>query len=246
MRSTIKLDIKTLAGRGKPDQAMERYDRQVKQIAATLLPALVCLLGVTLLAGCSAVGGRSVAGAAAAEQAPASTAAEVVHLTLSGSPPSTEADFDKQEIAEWNAANPHIQVKYLEGPKSGTDRYGLYLQMFQAQSPEIDVMMIDVIWPGDLAEHLVDFNEYGGADAVKDDFPAIVQNNTVDGKLVGLPWDTDGSLLYYRTDLLTKYGYSAPPKTWAELEEMATKIQEGERASGQPGLLGLCLAGLSL
>ena len=66
----------------------------------------------------------------------------------------------------------------------------------------MDVYQIDVIWPGDLAEHLVDLNEYGGKDAVKDDFPAIVTNNTVGGKLVGLPWFTDGGLLYYRTDLL--------------------------------------------
>ena len=93
-------------------------------------------------------------------------------------------------------------------------------------------MQIDVIWPGDLAENLVDLNRVGAADLVTDDFPAIVTNNTVDGKLVGLPWFTDGAMLYYRTDLLEKYGYSGPPKTWAELEEMATKIQEGERARG--------------
>ncbi len=80
----------------------------------------------------------------------------------------------KTQIAEWNAANPDIQVKFIEGPQSATDRYGLYLQTFQAQSSDIDVMQIDVIWPGDLAEHLVDLNQYGGAEAVADDFPAIV------------------------------------------------------------------------
>ncbi len=222
---------------------MKRNDRQVKRIGAALLLALACLLGVTLLAGCTAVGGRPLAGAAAAEQTPASAAADRVHLTFSGGSPGTEADFTKQKIAEWNAANPDIQVEFLEGPVSGTDRYGLYLQTFQAQSPAIDVMLIDVIWPGDMAEHLVDFNQYGGADAVKDDFPAIVQNNTVNGRLVGLPWFTDGSLLYYRTDLLTQYGYSAPPKTWAELEAMAAKIQEGERAAGNQDFWGFVWQG---
>lgn len=174
--------------------------------------------------------------APAAAEAPAS--GEVVNLTWVGPGPGAEFDFRKQQVEEWNAANPDIQVNLIVGPTSATDRFGLYLQAFQAQSADIDIMQIDVIWPGDLAEHLVDFNEYGGAEAVADDFPAIVQNNTVDGRLVGLPWFTDGGLLYYRSDLLEKYGYSAPPKTWTELEEMAAKIQEGERAEGNQDFWG--------
>jgi trehalose/maltose transport system substrate-binding protein len=90
-----------------------------------------------------------------------------------------------------------------------------------------------VIWPGILAEHLVDMNPYlesAGVD-VSQYFERIVQNNTVEGALVGIPWFTDAGLLYYRTDLLEKYGYSAGPQTWAELDEMATTIQEGERAA---------------
>ena len=178
--------------------------------------------------------------APAAEAAPAEAApsGEVVNLTWVGPGPGNEFEFRKAQTAEWNSANPDIQVKLIEGPVSATDRIGLYLQSFQAQSSDIDVMQIDVIWPGDLAENLIDFNEYGGAEAVADDFPAIVQNNTVDGRLVGLPWFTDGGLLYFRTDLLEKYGYTAPPATWTELEEMAAKIQEGERAAGNQDFWG--------
>jgi len=183
---------------------------------------------------------------AAATEAPAEAAAPaevpaaegVVTINFLGDSPGSGSDFRKTRIAEWNAANPDIQINLIEGPQSATDRYGLYLQTFQAQSSDIDVMMIDVIWPGDLAEHLVDMNQYGGAEAAAAQFPAIVTNNTVDGALVGLPWYTDGGLLYYRTDLLEKYGYADPPKTWAELEEMATKIQEGERAEGNQDFWG--------
>jgi trehalose/maltose transport system substrate-binding protein len=46
-----------------------------------------------------------------------------------------------------------------------------------------------------------------------------------------MPWFGDFGILYYRTDLLKKYGYSRPPKTWAELGAMAAKIQAGERKS---------------
>jgi trehalose/maltose transport system substrate-binding protein len=89
----------------------------------------------------------------------------------------------------------------------------------------------------------VDLNEYGAAEVASTHFPSIIENNTVDGKLVGIPWFTDAGLLYYRTDLLEKYGYSAPPANWEELQEMATTIQEGERAEGNQDFWGFVWQG---
>ncbi|MEZ4583299.1 MAG: extracellular solute-binding protein [Caldilineaceae bacterium] len=137
---------------------------------------------------------------AAATEAPAEEAAAGGPVTISylGGAPGFQTDVIKQLVDQWNSENSDIQVEFINGPSSATDRYGLYLQTFQAQSSDIDVMEIDVIWPGDLAEHLLDLNQYGAADMMGDYFPAIVENNTVDGALVGAPWYTDGGLLYYR------------------------------------------------
>ena len=71
---------------------------------------------------------------------------------------------------------------------------------------------------------------------------ASLQNNTIGDKLVGIPWYTDAGILYYRTDLLDKHGFDAPPATWAELEEMASAIQDAERADN-PDFFGFVWQG---
>jgi trehalose/maltose transport system substrate-binding protein len=123
-----------------------------------------------------------------------------------------------------------VQVKRTSGPESTTERLAQYQQLFGAQASDVDAMMIDVIWPGIIAQHAFDLGP-----AMKSIgatfFERIVDNNTVDGALVGIPWYTDAGVLYYRKDLLDKYGASAPPATWADLETLAKKIIDGERSS---------------
>ena len=58
------------------------------------------------------------------------------------------------------------------------------------------------------------------------------------GRLVSLPFYVNVGMLYYRTDLLKKYGYQTPPATWDELEMMSARIQQGERAAGNPDFWG--------
>lgn len=122
-----------------------------------------------------------------------------------------------------------IETEFIPGETSATDRLAIYNQQLGAQSPDNDVYQIDVIWPGIVSQHAVDLNATLSELAALH-FPAIVENNTVNGALVGMPWFTDAGLLYYRSDLLEEYGFEAAPETWAELETMAQTIQDGESA----------------
>jgi trehalose/maltose transport system substrate-binding protein len=166
---------------------------------------------------------------------------EVTIRMISGSV-GRELEVSQDIASLYMEENPNVTIEIFDSPHAVQDRLAVYLQYLNAKSPEIDIYMIDVIWPGDLAEHLIDLNKYGLGEAAKDHFPRIVENNTVDGALVAMPWFTDAGLLYYRTDLLDKYGYS-PPKTWDELEETAAAIQEGERAAGNADFVGFVWQG---
>lgn len=166
---------------------------------------------------------------------------EVTIRMISGSV-GRELEVSQDIASLYMEENPNVTIEIFDSPHAVQDRLAVYLQYLNAKSPEIDIYMIDVIWPGDLAEHLIDLNKYGLGEAAKDHFPRIVENNTVDGDLVAMPWFTDAGLLYYRTDLLDKYGYS-PPKTWDELEETAAAIQEGERAAGNADFVGFVWQG---
>jgi len=121
-----------------------------------------------------------------------------------------------------------IKVKVVPHPQASDASFAQLARNFGARSSAFDVMMMDVVWPGAFAPYLVNLKPKLGK-ASKAHVQGIIQNDTIDGKLIAMPWFGDYGILYYRSDLLQKYGYKAPPKTWAQLFAMAAKIQGGEK-----------------
>ena len=127
-------------------------------------------------------------------------------------------------------------VTLVPMPASTSDQFGQYRLWLAAGATDIDLYQTDVIWAPQLADHFVDLSE-AAKDLAPQHFPSIIQSQTVNGKLVALPIFTDAPALYYRKDLLDKYGV-AVPTTWDELTAAAQKIQDGERAAGNPDFWG--------
>lgn len=165
----------------------------------------------------------------AAANAAAAKAYSGQKITYIGGQVGTDADFDKILAGKFQQ-DTGIQINVVPGANASDQRYAQYQRNFQGQSADIDVIMIDVIWPAAFAPFLVDLNPKLGEQA-KLNVPSIIENNTVDGKLVGMPWFGDFGVLYYRKDLLQKYNIAAPPKTWQELQTQAKTIQDGEKGA---------------
>src|SRR5246500_960951 len=136
-----------------------------------------------------------------------------------------------------------IRVDFLPAAETTTEQLATYRRLLKSGAKGPDVYGIDVIWPGILADDLLDLRAYIPEQEIQAHFPELIANNTVNGRLIALPANLNEGLLFYRVDLLRKYGYRAPPKTWGELEVMARRIQSGERANGNKDFWGFVWEG---
>ncbi|MFO1140481.1 MAG: ABC transporter substrate-binding protein [Paracoccus sp. (in: a-proteobacteria)] len=146
-----------------------------------------------------------------------------------------QAENFKEIVKPWEERTGH-KVTLVPMPNSSSDQFAQYRLWLAAGTTDVDLYQTDVIWAPQLSEYFVDL-----ADAAKDilpqHFPSVIESQTSGGKLVALPLYTDAPALFYRKDLLEKYGKEVP-KTWAELKETAKTIQDGERAAGQADMWG--------
>jgi trehalose/maltose transport system substrate-binding protein len=126
-----------------------------------------------------------------------------------------------------------IHIKLQPAPSASDQTLSLLQRVFGSGSSSIDATRLDVVWPGTFANYLVNLRNTPAKVLIKLEYPSLIQNDTVGGKLVAMPYQGDFGMLYYRTDLLSKYGYSSPPTTWDQLTTMAKKIQTGEQKSNK-------------
>ena len=134
-----------------------------------------------------------------------------------------------------------IRVRHIPGPEGTLDQLGLWRESLARKTGAPDLYTIDVVWPEILGDDLVDLRTLLASELAAED-PVAVASYTVAGRVVAIPYRPQVAVLVYRADLLRRYGYGAPPRTWDELESMAARIQAGERAKGAQRLLGLRVA----
>jgi trehalose/maltose transport system substrate-binding protein len=136
-----------------------------------------------------------------------------------------------------------VKISFVVEPSSTSDLYAQYQRVFTSKGSTPDVMNIDVVYTGAFGQFLTDLKTVPllGDQAGKD-YPTLVDNDTVNGKLVGIPNAGDTGMLWFRTDLLQKYGFANPPATWQEMTDQATKIQAGEKAAN-PNFYGYVFQG---
>ncbi|MCC6173913.1 MAG: extracellular solute-binding protein [Chloroflexi bacterium] len=142
--------------------------------------------------------------------APTGTAIKLRTMRQSFNPAAEE--LIKGWNAEWSKAYPNVAIEEEVVPYGDLNQK---LQTYVAAGDAPDIMM----GKGDFVQayvfnHIVlNLSEYL-TDAFVNDIPASMRaQQSVDGKLYGMPWEQGHTLLYFNRDLFQKAGVQTPPET---------------------------------
>ena len=116
----------------------------------------------------------------------------------------------------------------------------IYVTNFTARNSKPDIIAVDVIWPGDFAARgwIAPIEEYFGEEALAEYIPGFLAAAQVDGHTYAIPLYIDGIHLFYRADLLEKYGLDVP-STWEGLIAAAETVVEGEANPDLAGFISM-------
>jgi multiple sugar transport system substrate-binding protein len=156
---------------------------------------------------------------------------EGITLMIGGAP--AELDHWEKIIGEFTDST-GIGVGLMRQPTDTDQRRQSLIVPLKAGESDPDVFLMDIVWIGQFAAsgwlEALDGRIADDEFSLEPFFGDMIEfADRYGGNLVALPVYIDAGLLYYRTDLLDRYGYDGPPETWSELVDMSKRVQAAER-----------------
>lgn len=138
-----------------------------------------------------------------------------------------EGEVVQTLITDFERAHPGIRVKVQ--PIPWTSAHEKLLTAFAGDATP-DLCQLGNTWVPEFAalralENLDPWVARSSAVDPDDFFTGFWATNVIDSVTYGLPWYVDTRLLFYRTDLLERAGFTEPPKTWAEWTDVLQRIK---------------------
>lgn len=123
--------------------------------------------------------------------------------------PNYISDFT-QNIAEFNEANPDIQVKFIDAPTSTEKRHQLYVSALSGKDSSIDIYWINDEWTKEFAEQK--YIKALDGEILLDNSRYIIdaqERFSVNDSFYAMPVGMDTDVIFYRSDKIHNV-----PETW--------------------------------
>jgi len=118
------------------------------------------------------------------------------------------------QMIPWNAAHEKLLTAYASNSLPDLCQLG------NTWIPEFAMLQA--------LEELSPWVQQSGSIAESSYFAGIWDTNVIDSVLYGIPWYVDTRVLFYRSDLLAKAGYTKPPRTWSQWLDVSRKLVDGK------------------
>lgn len=122
-------------------------------------------------------------------------------------------------VAEFEKQNPDVKIDVTPIPWDAAHNK---IQTAIAGGNTPDIAMMGSTWMADFADAFATVPEEISTDGF---FDGALSTTRVGDRTAGVPWYVDTRVLYYRTDIAEKAGWTTAPTTWEELVQMAADMQ---------------------
>lgn len=130
-----------------------------------------------------------------------------------------------QKIVDaYNASQDKVKIETVILPQDANTVHDDFVNKLASGDTSVDVMGLDVTYIEEFgsAGWLADLTDLVDASLTEGMLTGAVEGATVGGKLVAMPWFTNSSVLFYRSDVLEELGAEVPT-TWEGWMELADK-----------------------
>jgi multiple sugar transport system substrate-binding protein len=199
------------------------------RVRGTLLALPAAALALTL-AACGSSGSSGAGGGTGGSSAGGGSSADLAKALDTPTTLTywTWAPGQQKAVDLFEKKYPKIKVKVVNAGQSA-DEYTKLQTAIKSGTGGPDVAQIEyfALPQFALTKQVVNLGDYG-AQSLKPKFTASAWNQvSVNGGVYGVPQDTGPMAMFYRTDILKKFGLK-PPTTWAEFAADAAKIHAAD------------------
>ena len=160
----------------------------------------------------------------------ASGDAVVINMAMFNTDPNGMMEALRQKF---NEEHDDIELKYIEMSNDASQMHDQTVTQLAGKSTNLDIVNMDVVWAAEFAEAgwLLPLDERFTEEHQEEFVERQVDAVTYDRHVWAVPWFNDLHPLWYRKDLLEKYGYDVP-ETYEDAVKIAKDIQEKEGIQG--------------
>lgn len=135
----------------------------------------------------------------------------------------------RESILKFETENPKIRINLVELPDNTNEKYEIISSKLALKDGTVDIIDSDVTWPAIFVSSgwIEPLDRYFSKEELSEHFTSSIEAAKIDEKLYGIPYRFDSGLIFYRKDLLDKYGFNIP-KSYDELIAISKTITANE------------------